>query len=210
MEARFERAKRNPQERVGSPRALANRMEKDTLSEASGDEKAVPASEGLSTVNEDAVSDDKSQDGNEPSGSEKEDAAERMPKRSTPAIPRTIPLTPTHLARSHSAAAAIPRSTPPTSPASASFALPGSPSPSPLRQTATGTRYGAALGGGSPRSPWANRAMPGTGTPLCSRCVKPVYFAEQVKANGKVFHKPCLRCTLQYCVGLESACGEGG
>jgi predicted nucleic acid-binding Zn ribbon protein len=37
--------------------------------------------------------------------------------------------------------------------------------------------------------------MPGTGTPLCARCTKPVYFAEQAKAVGKTFHKFCLRCT---------------
>ncbi|RDB23508.1 Cysteine and glycine-rich protein 3 [Hypsizygus marmoreus] len=68
----------------------------------------------------------------------------------------------------------------------------------PLVQTATGTRYGAALGGsvgvqltgngGSPRK-W------GGTTPTCPRCGKSVYFAEQVKAVGKTFHKGCLRCT---------------
>ena len=49
----------------------------------------------------------------------------------------------------------------------------------PLAQTSTGTRYGAALGGGvgiqvgSPNK-W------GAGTPSCPRCGKSVYFAEQV------------------------------
>jgi hypothetical protein len=55
----------------------------------------------------------------------------------------------------------------------------------PLAQTATGTRYGAALGGtisidmtgtstgGSPRK-W------GAETPLCPKCSQRVYFAEQV------------------------------
>jgi len=68
----------------------------------------------------------------------------------------------------------------------------------PLKQTSTGTRYGIALTGGvgvhmtgsaspSPRK-W------GTGTPVCPRCMKNVYFAEQVKAVGKTFHKTCLRC----------------
>lgn len=91
----------------------------------------------------------------------------------------------------------------------------GSFQTSPIRPTVTGTRYGAALTGnlGSPspggphpplsplvpkptgNSSWMNRAMPGSGTPLCARCQKPVYFAEQVKAVGKTFHKPCLRCT---------------
>ncbi|XP_032234017.2 cysteine and glycine-rich protein 1 [Nematostella vectensis] len=28
----------------------------------------------------------------------------------------------------------------------------------------------------------------------CPRCEKPVYFAEQAKANGKSWHKPCLTC----------------
>jgi hypothetical protein len=54
----------------------------------------------------------------------------------------------------------------------------------PLKQTSTGTRYGVALSGGvgahmtgsaspSPRK-W------GVGTPVCPRCMKNVYFAEQV------------------------------
>jgi hypothetical protein len=43
----------------------------------------------------------------------------------------------------------------------------------PLVQMSTGTRYGAALGGGSPNK-W------GAGTPSCPRCGKSVYFAEQV------------------------------
>ncbi|KAG5650642.1 hypothetical protein H0H81_011509 [Sphagnurus paluster] len=73
--------------------------------------------------------------------------------------------------------------------------------PSPLLQTATGTRYGAALGAvgamplhltgssvGSPRR-W------GAQVPSCPRCGKNVYFAEQVKAIGKTYHKNCLRCT---------------
>jgi uncharacterized paraquat-inducible protein A len=68
----------------------------------------------------------------------------------------------------------------------------------PLNQTSTGTRYGVALKGGvavnvtglaspSPRK-W------GVGTPVCPRCMKNVYFAEQVKAVGKTYHKTCLRC----------------
>lgn len=51
----------------------------------------------------------------------------------------------------------------------------------PLKQTSTGTRYGAALGGGGTPSPvrqW------GGGTPQCGRCGKSVYFAEQVRCSG--------------------------
>ncbi|KIK90580.1 hypothetical protein PAXRUDRAFT_831578 [Paxillus rubicundulus Ve08.2h10] len=61
-----------------------------------------------------------------------------------------------------------------------------------LKQTATGTRYGAALGGGaSPGKTWGL----GGATPVCPRCGKNVYFAEQMKAVGKTWHKGCLRCT---------------
>jgi formylmethanofuran dehydrogenase subunit E len=30
---------------------------------------------------------------------------------------------------------------------------------------------------------------------VCPRCGKNVFFAEQLKAVGKTFHKGCLRCT---------------
>ncbi|TFY52551.1 hypothetical protein EVJ58_g9948 [Rhodofomes roseus] len=69
----------------------------------------------------------------------------------------------------------------------------------PLVPTSTGTRYGMALGGRSPMTPM----MTGTGrqwglggaNPLCGKCGKTVYFAEQVKAIGKTYHKGCLRCS---------------
>lgn len=173
--------------------------------------------------------------------------------RRTGGIPRTVPLFPTYTGR---IAAASPSNrsnnnnadtngnstnTPPPPPSFTSTRAmnPNFTGPaSPLRPTATGTRYGAALtgnwtgtlnlngplsptrnlgggGGTRPLSPtkplsplstgsttssggWSGRApppMPGSGTPLCARCSKPVYFAEQVKASGKTFHKPCLRCT---------------
>ncbi|KAH0834014.1 hypothetical protein J3R83DRAFT_11250 [Lanmaoa asiatica] len=54
-----------------------------------------------------------------------------------------------------------------------------------LKQTATGTRYGAALGG-STASPAKTWGLGGT-TPVCPRCGKNVYFAEQVSeylSNG--------------------------
>ena len=128
----------------------------------------------------------------------RDERQEHVPERKTPAIPRTIPLTPNYLARTQSAGASpATRTQTPGSPNSASFAIPGRTSSSPVRPTMTGTRYGSALAGQNTGngSPWASRAMPGTSTPLCARCTKPVYFAEQVKANGRVFHKPCLRCT---------------
>lgn len=31
-------------------------------------------------------------------------------------------------------------------------------------------------------------------TPICPKCSNRVYFAEQVKAVGKTWHKICLRC----------------
>ncbi|KAF9238377.1 hypothetical protein BU15DRAFT_47827 [Melanogaster broomeanus] len=63
----------------------------------------------------------------------------------------------------------------------------------PLKQTPTGTRYGTALGftGASPGKTWGL----GGATPVCPRCGKNVYFAEQMKAVGKTWHKGCLRCT---------------
>ncbi|KAL4063956.1 hypothetical protein V8B97DRAFT_1904451 [Scleroderma yunnanense] len=64
---------------------------------------------------------------------------------------------------------------------------------SPLKQTSTGTRYGLTLGGVS-TSPVKSWGLGGA-TPACPRCGKNVYFAEQIKAVGKVWHKGCLRCT---------------
>lgn len=70
----------------------------------------------------------------------------------------------------------------------------------PLAPSMTGTRYGAALGGGAggtggpPLSPTMTGRQWGGGTPRCGRCGLAVYFAEQVKAVGKTWHKGCLRC----------------
>ncbi|KAI0314002.1 hypothetical protein OF83DRAFT_1064538 [Amylostereum chailletii] len=72
----------------------------------------------------------------------------------------------------------------------------------PLVPTATGTRYGAGLtstptgtryGGAQTSTPTGGKQW-GGGTPQCPRCSKSVYFAEQVKAVGKTWHKTCLRC----------------
>ncbi|GJE95810.1 LIM-domain-containing protein [Phanerochaete sordida] len=67
-----------------------------------------------------------------------------------------------------------------------------------LGNTPTGTRYGAALGGRSapPMAPMpTGRAWGGNSNPVCPKCQKTVYFAEQVKAVGKTWHRNCLRCT---------------
>ncbi|KAI0830198.1 hypothetical protein BC628DRAFT_1356868 [Trametes gibbosa] len=72
--------------------------------------------------------------------------------------------------------------------------------PLPLAPSMTGTRYGAALGGSVPLSSTGTGMGAGAarqwggGTPRCGRCGKAVYFAEQVKAVGKTWHKACLRC----------------
>ncbi|KAE9393980.1 hypothetical protein BT96DRAFT_978727 [Gymnopus androsaceus JB14] len=64
----------------------------------------------------------------------------------------------------------------------------------PIMQTPTGTRYGAALGGGVVSHSTGSPRKWGGNTPSCPKCGKSVYFAEQVKAVGKTFHKACLRC----------------
>lgn len=53
----------------------------------------------------------------------------------------------------------------------------------PLVPTSTGTRYGRGLtgvGGGT------NRQWGGSGTPVCGKCGKLVYFAEQVSGEKKI------------------------
>ncbi|KAI0656339.1 hypothetical protein C8Q70DRAFT_1013945 [Cubamyces menziesii] len=121
-----------------------------------------------------------------------------------------LPVTPTHVGRS---AGGLPRTIPlaPSAGASAQqqSALESNGGeknddrgrrtiPLPLAPSMTGTRYGAALGGGPPLSP-TKTGTPGRqwggGTPRCGRCGQAVYFAEQVKAVGKTWHKACLRCT---------------
>lgn len=97
-------------------------------------------------------------------------------------LPRTVPLSPS---KSHSSAPRFlerAESTPidrPVSPLKPnSTGLISSGGISSLKQTATGTRYGAALGG-STASPAKTWGLGGT-TPVCPRCGKNVYFAEQV------------------------------
>ncbi|KAJ7026724.1 hypothetical protein C8F04DRAFT_1124496 [Mycena alexandri] len=57
----------------------------------------------------------------------------------------------------------------------------GESPPRPIARTLTG-------GSPSPR-------RYGVDSPMCARCAKSVFFAEQVKAVGKIYHKGCLRCT---------------
>ncbi|KAH9976745.1 hypothetical protein BGW80DRAFT_1436089 [Lactifluus volemus] len=110
--------------------------------------------------------------------------------RSDGGLPRTVPLNGTVTSER-----AAPPTSPPTSsvPAallgrSASLNVNGATGApkvvAPLVSNSTGTRYG-----GSPARQW------GSGTPQCPRCGKSVYFAEQVKAVGKTWHKACLRCS---------------
>ncbi|KAI0270741.1 hypothetical protein BC834DRAFT_1011712 [Gloeopeniophorella convolvens] len=112
-------------------------------------------------------------------------------------LPRTVPLTPDR------AVSPTKRPPPSFSPATLGRALSlngssGSATRSlpPLAASATGTRYGVGLTGGLRSTPTGSPARQwGSGTPQCPRCGKSVYFAEQVKAIGKTWHKACLRCT---------------
>ncbi|VDB84461.1 unnamed protein product [Peniophora sp. CBMAI 1063] len=63
--------------------------------------------------------------------------------------------------------------------------------PLPLTQTPTGAgvRYPSPLN----QTPTGNRFVGGS-SPICPRCQKAVFFAEQVKAVGSTWHKACLRC----------------
>ncbi|KAG8215263.1 hypothetical protein J3R82DRAFT_8817 [Butyriboletus roseoflavus] len=112
-------------------------------------------------------------------------------------FPRTVSLSPSKsipsVPRSMERADSIPIDRPvsPLKPNSTGFVSGGATSS--LKQTATGSRYGTALGG-STASPARTWGLSGT-TPVCPRCGKNVYFAEQMKAVGKTWHKGCLRCT---------------
>ncbi|KAG6820529.1 hypothetical protein H0H93_015700 [Arthromyces matolae] len=108
-------------------------------------------------------------------------------------IPRTIPLTPTRSSTN---------SVQPRHPISNSIgnttSLPTSGEASvdstPILQTATGTRYGIALVSNLTGNTGSPKRWAATTNPTCPRCGKSVYFAEQVKAVGKTYHKNCLRC----------------
>jgi hypothetical protein len=119
--------------------------------------------------------------------------------RGVTGFPRTVPLSPSKTDQNHSPIDLDDASLSPPKSLPATLGRSNSPTTvrsfenanTPLKQTSTGTKYGAALSGATP-SPvrkW------GGGTPQCPRCSKSVYFAEQVKATGKTWHKGCLRCT---------------
>ncbi|KAJ7145988.1 hypothetical protein C8R44DRAFT_656022 [Mycena epipterygia] len=91
-------------------------------------------------------------------------------------LPRTTELTPSKamapVAERYASAAAVQRR---------HMTGDGTESPRPVARTLTG-------GSPSPR-------RYGGDNPICARCSKSVFFAEQVKAVGKIYHKGCLRCT---------------
>jgi len=129
-------------------------------------------------------------------------------------LPRTVPLSPVRNRFGGSISSAANGSTPdmggePASIGVASAAgrarspdtAPRMTGTVPLVPTSTGTRYGMALSGRM--APTMTGAGAGTGrpwglggsNPLCGKCGKTVYFAEQVRAIGKTYHKGCLRCS---------------
>lgn len=98
-------------------------------------------------------------------------------------LPRTVPLSPTKLAHANSTPSSV--ATPPLTHRSNSSTSSMS-TPIPLMPNSTGTRYGAALGGriGAPvvKTPTGGYGGFG-GNPVCSKCQKTVYFAEQVLSH---------------------------
>ncbi|THH17288.1 hypothetical protein EW146_g3493 [Bondarzewia mesenterica] len=121
--------------------------------------------------------------------------------RSQGGLPRTVPLTPDRLGTptKQDRGTSTPQSIIPpatfgraaTTVGTTTLTL-GRAAMSPLASTATGTRYGIGLTGGMRTNPTGRQW--GGGTPQCPKCGKSVYFAEQVKAVGKTYHKACLRC----------------
>ncbi|KAK2466605.1 hypothetical protein APHAL10511_000863 [Amanita phalloides] len=127
-------------------------------------------------------------------------------------LPRTIPLGPTRSAQPLPTADVNPSASSSSSSSSAarpvhnySRSLETVPTASGLVPTATGTRYGALLNRSAATS-FASVDLTGNNsngsprrwgmadTPSCPKCGKNVYFAEQVRAVGKIYHKRCLRC----------------
>jgi len=115
--------------------------------------------------------------------------------RSEGGLPRTVPLAGTP----KRADSPTKRPSPATASASTlgrALSIGGTRRVAPLVASSTGTRYGAALSGEFRSTPTGGAARQwGGGTPQCPGCNKSVYFAEQVKAIGKTWHKECLRCS---------------
>lgn len=138
-------------------------------------------------------------------------------------VPSTPPPKPASL-RATAPAAATPTTvraplpdtfqTPPSAPSTSSIRSDGLPTPVrriPGSQTSNGNSYktapalspSAALSHqySSPTSSGSPNRFNNSihsGTPLCARCSKPVYHAEQVIAasGNRVWHRPCLRCDV--------------
>ncbi|CAO1632173.1 unnamed protein product [Sympodiomycopsis kandeliae] len=122
--------------------------------------------------------------------------------------PQPQPQTPTSplQSQSQSTAASPPRtlmsssSSPPPRTVRSPISPPRStnPLPTPMRKlpTSSTSSYKTTPTGMQPHSP--STLNTGGGTPLCTRCNKPVYHAEQVIATSgsKVWHRPCLRCDV--------------
>lgn len=161
----------------------------------------LPARYNRSPIN--PIPDISSETRNQPlnTNSHREEEREETPAESTPPstltfagtatstarigdMPRTVPLSPTKSMGNGTNATSTPKLS------SVALGRSSSSSTTPLQPTGTGTRYGAAFGsGGTPVKVFSAGA-----TPACPRCGKNVYFAEQMKAIGKTWHKGCLRC----------------
>ncbi|KAE8244397.1 hypothetical protein A4X13_0g6624 [Tilletia indica] len=64
--------------------------------------------------------------------------------------------------------------------------------PTPTYKTAP--TYGGGTSGVSRLGLDSSISAAAGGTPLCARCAKPVYFAEQKQGAGRRWHRACLRC----------------
>ncbi|KAJ7719638.1 LIM-domain-containing protein [Mycena maculata] len=117
------------------------------------------------------------------------------------ALPRTVQLSPTRSSDDPDPEVASPDAEPDlnTSRAMAPVAVRYADAAAVQRRHMTGDGHDSPsrpvtrtlTGGGSP-SP----RRYGSDNPACARCGKSVFFAEQVKAVSKIYHKGCLRCTV--------------
>jgi hypothetical protein len=123
--------------------------------------------------------------------------------RGTGGLPRTVPLgTAMQAARSVSPvrpAALAGRSGSDDEGLTKDTAAPSATMTVPLAPVSTGVRYGAALGGRatSAMSPMSTGKQWGGGTPVCPKCQKTVYFAEQVQ---KCCQRPPFPSSCSLCI----------